>query len=348
MEVNTADDPAPPTARNSTARAKFGARPVSSEDTSSTARPAAAVARSPYRSTTGPDTTSNSSRDTANIEMSSPAAPYPTPKDRAYRGRIGATIPYPSIITNTAPTATRTAGSARIPSRVTRSALALIGRRVYVRANWMVPPGQIAEHVAGWLERSVTPSDWTSWPCCWRGRPPRPGPGGGSRSRAWTGRSVGLIWVARWARRCSTGCSRRAGWLASRGPVRCSLPGAAGDSSAESSGSPSGDGAGLRGEWPHPSDQVDLHALVGQADLAAVLAPQLLGPDQDGLQVVVGVQRVVVEHHQPAGLGQQRERDDVVGAGMPPAHLPRVLVLGVLGVVEKHVGPVGDVVAGQP
>jgi hypothetical protein len=93
MAVKTADDPAPPTARNSTARAKFGARPVSSEETSSTDRPEVAIRRSPYRSTIGPETTSKISRATANMEMSSPAAPYPTPNDRAYSGRIGATIP---------------------------------------------------------------------------------------------------------------------------------------------------------------------------------------------------------------------------------------------------------------
>ena len=57
---------------------------------------------------------STTSRVTEKAAMSSPTASRLTPKDRAYRGRIGETIPNPIMITNVPTTAARTSGMRRI------------------------------------------------------------------------------------------------------------------------------------------------------------------------------------------------------------------------------------------
>jgi hypothetical protein len=65
------------------------------------------MARSPYRLTRAPHPRSVSSRTNANAETSNPTASYPTWKDRAYSGRTGERIPYPSKVTNVPNTTTR-------------------------------------------------------------------------------------------------------------------------------------------------------------------------------------------------------------------------------------------------
>ena len=60
------------------------------------------------------------------------------------------------------------------------------------------------------------------------------------------------------------------------------------------------------------------------------------------------MQRVVVEHQESLHLGDEPERDGVGDAGMTPPDPVRVFLLGVLRVVQQHVGPLGDRVARDP
>jgi len=57
---------------------------------------------------------STASRVTEKAAMSTPTASRPTPKDRAYRGRMGETIPNPIMITNVPRTAARISGIRRM------------------------------------------------------------------------------------------------------------------------------------------------------------------------------------------------------------------------------------------
>ena len=67
----------------------------------------------------GPAIGSNTNRTAANVDSSNPAAPYPTPNDRANSGRIGAMMPNPRRLVNVISMTTRTAGSARIVRKPT-------------------------------------------------------------------------------------------------------------------------------------------------------------------------------------------------------------------------------------
>src|ERR1051325_4697976 len=95
MAANNSDDPAPPAPRKITASVKLGATAVRKDENATNSNAAVADSRSPHRSTIGPANRSKPRRVNAKAEMSSPAAPYPTPKERANNGRTGATIPKP-------------------------------------------------------------------------------------------------------------------------------------------------------------------------------------------------------------------------------------------------------------
>ena len=60
------------------------------------------------------------------------------------------------------------------------------------------------------------------------------------------------------------------------------------------------------------------------------------------------MQRIVVEHQQPLGLDATSEGECVGEPGMPPADVVRVLLVGVLAVVDQEVGVLGEVVSGDP
>ena len=66
------------------------------------------------------------------------------------------------------------------------------------------------------------------------------------------------------------------------------------------------------------------------------------------VQELVGVQRVMVEHHQPLGPGPVREGERVGHPRVPPAHVLGVFVVGVLAIVDQQVGAAGQVEARDP
>src|SRR6266540_2453921 len=110
---NTAE-PAPPAPRNTTSKGKVGATAARAVVAPTTAAPTTTAARSPRRPMITAVKGSTASLVTENAAMSTPTASRLTPKDRAYRGRIGETIPNPIMITNVPTTAARISGIRRM------------------------------------------------------------------------------------------------------------------------------------------------------------------------------------------------------------------------------------------
>src|SRR5437773_1154668 len=110
---NTAE-PAPPAPRNTTSNGKVGATAAKAVVAPTTTAPTTAAPRSPKRSMITPANGSVASRVTEKAAISTPTASRLTPKDRAYRGRMGDTIPNPIMITNVPTTAARISGIRRM------------------------------------------------------------------------------------------------------------------------------------------------------------------------------------------------------------------------------------------
>ena len=68
----------------------------------------------------------------------------------------------------------------------------------------------------------------------------------------------------------------------------------------------------------------------------------------EAVEELVGVQRVVVEEQQPAGLDPAGEGERVGDRRVPPADVVGVLLVGVLAVVDQQVGVAGEVEARDP
>ena len=66
------------------------------------------------------------------------------------------------------------------------------------------------------------------------------------------------------------------------------------------------------------------------------------------LESTVRTVRVVMEEHKAAGIDSCAKSDSGVDARMTPPDPRRVLLLGVLGIVENHVGAVGERAARDP
>src|SRR2546426_8170075 len=90
------------------------------------------------------------------------------------------------------------------------------------------------------------------------------------------------------------------------------------------------------------SGDVDLHAFERKRQAVAVLAPQLVGAGQHAFELIIRVQRVVVEHEQPLGLGDEGEGHGVRDARVAPSHALGILLLRVLGVVQQDVRLLGE------
>lgn len=65
------------------------------------------------------------------------------------------------------------------------------------------------------------------------------------------------------------------------------------------------------------------------------------------IELLVVVERVVVEEEEAVCLGEPSEGEHVGEAGVPPADVTRVLVVGVLAVVDEDRGAVCEVEAGE-
>jgi hypothetical protein len=102
----------------------------------------------------------------------------------------------------------------------------------------------------------------------------------------------------------------------------------------------------LRGDPETPSAEVDLLALTRQIDLAAV--PELANPFAQRFQVVVGVVGIVMEEQQTTRAREAGEVGDVLGARMTEPGPARILLLGVLAIVDQHVGSAGDLEPRDP
>src|SRR4029453_4824695 len=114
MPAKNTAEPAPPAPRNATSKGKVGATAARAVVAPTTTAPTTTAARSPRRSMITPVNGSTTSLVREKAAMSTPTASRLTPKDRAYRGRIGETIPNPIMITNVPTTAARTSGIRRI------------------------------------------------------------------------------------------------------------------------------------------------------------------------------------------------------------------------------------------
>src|SRR6266576_3885466 len=84
------------------------------------------------------------------------------------------------------------------------------------------------------------------------------------------------------------------------------------------------------------SSELERHPFASQLDLAFSGGTDLVRSGEDTFQLLVRVERVVVEEHEPPRAGPTRERHDVLGARVSPADPLVVLLLGVLGVMQEH------------
>ena len=90
---------------------------------------------------------------------------------------------------------------------------------------------------------------------------------------------------------------------------------------------------------------------VGELDLcraAAELLPARRDLAAEAVEEVVGVQRVVVEQQQPLGRDAAGEAERVGQRRVAPAEVRRVLVVGVLAVVDQQRGAARELEAGDP
>ena len=78
------------------------------------------------------------------------------------------------------------------------------------------------------------------------------------------------------------------------------------------------------------------------------LAPAGARPLVDRVEHCVRVKRVVVEEQGPPGADPVGERERVLERRVAPADVGRVLLVGVLAVVDQEIGVAGKVVAGDP
>ncbi len=90
----------------------------------------------------------------------------------------------------------------------------------------------------------------------------------------------------------------------------------------------------------------DLLALASQVHGPG--GPQLLHPFADLPEVLVAVVRIVVEEQESLRGRETSEVGDVLRAGVSEPGTVRVLLLGVLAVVDQHVGPVRDLETRHP
>ena len=77
-------------------------------------------------------------------------------------------------------------------------------------------------------------------------------------------------------------------------------------------------------------------------------SPALLRIGDEELQFVVGVVRIMVEEEQPLDLRHAGKVDDVCDGRMAPSDVVGILAVSVLGVMEQHVGAMGQVVTADP
>src|SRR5918999_4845791 len=102
----------------------------------------------------------------------------------------------------------------------------------------------------------------------------------------------------------------------------------------------------LRSNPEMRSAEVDLLTFARQIDLAAV--PELANPVAQRFQVVVGVVGIVMEEKEAMRAREAGEVGDVLGARMSEPGPVRILLLGVLAVVDQHVGSGGDLEPRDP
>ena len=107
-------DPAPPAPRNTTRSVKVGATAASAVVTPTTIAPSVTARRSPRRPMITPVNGSTASRVIEKAAMSTPTESSPTPKSRAYSGRMGARIPKPTMMMNVPAIEVRTSGMRRM------------------------------------------------------------------------------------------------------------------------------------------------------------------------------------------------------------------------------------------
>src|SRR5439155_10065119 len=81
---------------------------------------------------------------------------------------------------------------------------------------------------------------------------------------------------------------------------------------------------------------LERHPLASQLDLAGPGGAELVRSGEHTFQLLVRVERIVVEEHEPPGASSPRERHGILGARMPPADPVVVLRLRVLGVMQEH------------
>ena len=79
---------------------------------------------------------------------------------------------------------------------------------------------------------------------------------------------------------------------------------------------------------------LERHPLASEVDLARPGSVELLRPREHRFELLVRMERVVVEQHKPPGAGPPRERHRILGARMSPADPLVILVLRVLSIVE--------------
>jgi hypothetical protein len=96
--------------------------------------------------------------------------------------------------------------------------------------------------------------------------------------------------------------------------------------------------------------ELELLQLGGDEDLmraASDRSPARKGLGVKPVELLVVVERVVVEEEEAPCFGAPGEGEHVTEAGVPPADVTRVLVVGVLAVVDEERGAVCEVEAGE-
>lgn len=96
--------------------------------------------------------------------------------------------------------------------------------------------------------------------------------------------------------------------------------------------------------------QFELLQLGGHENLvraAAGSAPARQGLGVEPIELLVVVERVVVEEEEALCFGEPSEGEHVAEAGVPPADVARVLLVRVLAVVDQERGAVREVEAGE-
>ena len=91
----------------------------------------------------------------------------------------------------------------------------------------------------------------------------------------------------------------------------------------------------VRSELDDILAETEAHPFARELGRVANAVPELTRTRLERGQVLVGMQRIVVEEHEPPRAGGAGERDGVSDARVPPTAPRRVLLLGVLRVVDE-------------